>query len=118
MICIETNSCPSGQKSMPWPTDQIEAAGYRLVLEHAYLDVLRSTELVPGALAVIYDKNVMEASGYAATMADVFNEPVYLVEFYDNDPDPPARWSEGVLHVRTPDGGACRSAAPGEPGIC
>jgi len=44
---------------------------------------------VQGVLAVIYDKNHMEASGYAATMAELSHEPVYLVEYYLTDPTPP-----------------------------
>ena len=41
--------------------------------------------LPEGRLAVIYDKNPMEASGYAATMADVFQEEVLYVEFYNGE---------------------------------
>ena len=105
MICIETNSCPSGQKSMPWPNDHSERAGYRLVLEQAFMPAVQAIDAALGGLAVLYDKNGMEASGYAAATADLFNEPVYLVEYYDTDPDPPARWVDGVLHIRTPDHG-------------
>ena len=68
-----------------------------------YLDEL--TDLPAGGLAVIYDKNVMEASGYANTLADVFNEKVYLVEWYMNDDEPPARFNEDkVLEIRSTDG--------------
>jgi hypothetical protein len=118
MVCIETNSCPSGQKSMPWPDDHTDRAGYRLVLERGFADAVRAVDVSLGALAVLYDKNVMEASGYAAAMAELFGERVYLTEFYDTDPDPPARWEEGLLHVRTPElrtrrtGCTCTHAAP------
>lgn len=47
----------------------------------------------------------MEASGYANTLADVFNENVYLVEWYKNDPNPPARFNdEKILEIRLADG--------------
>ena len=35
-----------------------------------------------GVLAVVYDKNPMEAGGYAAALADAAGEPVILVEFF------------------------------------
>ena len=48
----------------------------------------------------------MEASGYAAAMADIANEHVYLVEYYLTDPDPPVRWVDNaqVMEIRTSDG--------------
>lgn len=39
-------------------------------------------------------------SGYAEVLADVTQERVWLVEFYDSDPNPPVRWVDGVMHVR------------------
>lgn len=53
-----------------------------------------------GGLAVIWDKNEMEASGYAAVMADLCDEKVYMTPFYDNDTNPPVKWIEGTF---TPD---------------
>ncbi|KAJ2014518.1 hypothetical protein GGI06_003532, partial [Coemansia sp. S85] len=93
MIIIETNSCPSGQKSMPLLQDTDECGGYRSVLRSAFGDLLRSAE-VDGELAVIYDKNHMEASGYAAAMAEESGEHVWLVEYHDSDQDPPVRWTD------------------------
>ena len=86
MLIIENNSCPSGQKSMPLLDDNKEAGTYRVMIERTYkplIDKHRKKQKTEGALAVFYDKNYMEASGYAAVLADVFAEPVYLVEFYD-----------------------------------
>jgi hypothetical protein len=54
-------------------------------------------------LAVVYDKNKMEASGYAAVLADTMKEYVYLTEFYDNDTNPPVKWEDGWMFVRTKD---------------
>lgn len=81
MVVLETNSCPSGQKSMPLRDDNLEQGGYRQLVEHS-IKPLDNRRLPKGALAVIYDKNPMEASGYAAAMADGFKEPVYLIPYY------------------------------------
>ena len=59
-------------------------------------------------MAVIYDKNIMEASGYAYTMARVCNEPVHLVPLfeqrvYENMENPEVQRSkfdkDGILKV-------------------
>jgi len=43
----------------------------------------------------------MEASGYASCLAELTGEPVYLVAFHADDPDPNARFREdGVLEIR------------------
>lgn len=58
-----------------------------------------------GVLAVLYDKNAMEARGYAGALAELSQEAVYLAESYLTDPDPPLRWDAARrLHVRSPDG--------------
>ncbi|SAL95646.1 hypothetical protein [Absidia glauca] len=103
MIVIETNSCPSGQKSMPLlsETDEHnEQGGYRLVIESAFQEQLSKADRSLGGLAVIYDKNLMESSGYASVLADVSQEDVWLVEWNDNDPDPNVKWLDRVLYVR------------------
>ena len=105
MIVVETNSCPSGQKSMPIPNADAELDGYHVLLRTTFKQMLEEEAaagrlLTSGALAVMYDKNDVEASGYAAAMVDVFHEPVYLVEFYERDADPPVCWRDSVMHVR------------------
>jgi len=100
MVVIETNSCPSGQKSMPLFEEHDDYGGYRTLLEASFLTRLRGKRLPPGDLAVIYDKNIMEASGYAATLADLTSEAVHLVSFYDGGENPRARFDAGHLHVR------------------
>jgi hypothetical protein len=101
MVVVETNSCPSGQKSMPSYDEHDEQYAYRANLERAFMPLLRGRRLPPGELAVIYDKNPMEASGYAAAMADLFDEPVHLVEFPDGpEAEARVRFSAGVLEVR------------------
>ena len=104
IVVIETNSCPSGQKSMPVSLDSPEEAGYRKLLERAFLPQLKKRGLPKGGLAVLYDKNEMEVSGYAATLAELTGESVWLVPFYDKTPDPAARFTKGVLEIRTPNG--------------
>lgn len=102
VVVVETNSCPSGQKSMPRDgTSRAEAslagkalteetqkqAGYRTVMQNSFLPALQqsSARNLPGHLAVIYDKNHMEASGYAAALASLTTERVWLVPFHKSD---------------------------------
>ncbi|KAG0370673.1 hypothetical protein BGZ54_004989 [Gamsiella multidivaricata] len=100
MIIVETNSCPSGQKSMPLLSESDEHGGYRLVLESAFKDMIDKADKSLGGLAVVCDKNMMEASGYASTLAEVMKEKVWLVEFYEYDQDPPVKWVDRVMHIR------------------
>jgi len=105
IVVIETNSCPSGQKSMPRLEEGSEEAGYRILLERTFLPMLKRRGLPTGGLAVLYDKNPMEASGYAATLADLSSETVHLTPCFDGDPNPGYRFSDsGVLSVRDPSG--------------
>ncbi|KAI9358560.1 hypothetical protein DFJ73DRAFT_622174 [Zopfochytrium polystomum] len=101
MIIVETNSCPSGQKSMPLLSELgDDHGGYGVVMDATFREMIISADKSLGDLAVVYDKNGMEASGYAAVMAETTKEQVWLVEFYDEDPDPPVRWQDGVMYVR------------------
>lgn len=104
MVVVETNSCPSGQKSMPLLNEAKEQGGYRQLIEHTFKPrVLQRRKLPPGALAVIYDKNEVEASGYAAAMADAFNEPVYFAPCHEENNQ--TRFNEAnFMEVCTPDG--------------
>lgn len=104
MVLIETNSCPSGMKSMPLIVEKDEQGGYKSMMENTFKPFVEEQEklgnLPKGGLAVIYDKNYMEATGYATTMADVFDEKVYLVEWYTNDEKACCRFTEDrVLEV-------------------
>lgn len=108
MVVVETNSSPSGQKSMPWRDEEREQAGYQELIRRTFLPLLNRRRLPDGGLAVIFDKNPMEATGYAAAIADATGEEVLLVPFFDGDPDPSARFTAGgVLEVRD-DAGAWR----------
>lgn len=99
MVVIETNSCPSGNKSMPPLTDEAEQGGYRLLMERAFVPSLTRRGLPKGDLAVIYDKNRMENAGYAAALADLTNEHVWLAPMPAGR-NGPARFVDGILQVR------------------
>jgi hypothetical protein len=96
MVVLETNSCPSGQKSMPPRTDADEYRGYRYLIENSFLPLLKKRRLPKGALAVIYDKNYMEVSGYAATLAELTGENVYLIPHFNNE-EQYIRFENGVM---------------------
>ncbi|HPH18828.1 MAG TPA: hypothetical protein PLE32_08630, partial [Haliscomenobacter sp.] len=102
MVIIENNSCPSGQKSMPLTDDHKEQGGYRLLIERSFKPfVQKKRSGLQGALAVLYDKNPMEASGYAAVIADVMKEDVFYVPFFNDDPNPPVRYNaDAQMEVR------------------
>lgn len=104
MVVIETNSCPSGQKSMPLYEEHEEQGNYRTLIDWAFMPALAQRRLPAGDLAVVYDKNHTEASGYAAAIADRTGERVHLVKFMDGDDDPPVRFTEGLMEVRGPEG--------------
>ena len=104
VIVIETNSCPSGQKSMPFGDDAQSQSGYRTLLTRTFLPLLKRRRLPKGGLAVIYDKNEMETSGYAAMLADLTNEPVWLVPCFQNETQPLVRFIKGVMEIQTPSG--------------
>ena len=104
MVVIETNSSPSGQKSMPLLDDNLEQGGYRVYMEQVFKRVVKNKRKVKGELAVLFDKNSMEASGYASAMADIFNENVHFVPFYQHDPNPPVRYVDQVMEVLGADG--------------
>eukprot|EP01134_Creolimax_fragrantissima_P007326 CFRG7326T1 len=115
MLVVETNSCPSGQKSMPLLRDDEEYGGYKVMVERAFVPMLEARAageglVENGVLAVIYDKNLMEASGYGGAMAAVFNENVYLVELRDQKGLDPNMTSNQLANLRSckwDDDGVC-----------
>lgn len=99
LTVIETNSCPSGQKSMPLLDLNVEQGGYKRLIEKTFKPMVDAHTL-EGRLAVIYDKNPMENVGYAATIADIFDEDVLLAKFEKTDTDPPVKFIDGIMHIR------------------
>ncbi len=104
MVVIETNSSPSGQKSMPLLNENQEQGGYKELIEKSFLPRLSKKKLPPGKLAVIYDKNYMEASGYAATIADLTGESVFLASFYNERKNKHIQFKNEVLQLKDGDG--------------
>lgn len=100
MVVIENNSCPSGQKSMPLLDDHQELGGYKVLMERSFFPSLKSRRLPNGCLAVLYDKNPVEALGYAAAMAEISGEEVLAVPFHTHNWQEFGRWDNGVLHVK------------------
>ena len=101
MVVLENNSSPSGQKSMPLLDDNKEDGSYRLLIERTFKPLLRrkqGQQRIEGRLAVLYDKNYMETSGYAAVIADVMDEDVLLVPFY-NEENPHIKIDDDILYV-------------------
>ena len=99
MIVIESNSCPSGQKSMPIINDY---GGYKIILENCFKEVLEGKfDNKIGDLAVLYDQNEMESNGFAKVLAELSNENVWLVTYYDENADQAVKWdTEGILSIR------------------
>ncbi|MFI5399334.1 MAG: hypothetical protein ACHQ9S_27715 [Candidatus Binatia bacterium] len=104
MMVLETNSSPSGQKSMPLLDEHDPQGSYRTLVEQVLAPCVKAHSFRAGALAVLYDKNYVEASGYAAALADCFHEPVYLIPYHADTPDPAAYFQDGILQLRTAEG--------------
>ena len=106
-LVIETNSCPSGQKSFPLLDDDQEEGGYRQVIEHTFLPMIKSVlRKAPdeAVLAVLYDKNHTESSGYAQVMANASGRAVYLIPAPHEDPERFLAVRDRELFMRHPDG--------------
>ncbi len=102
MVVIENNSCPSGQKSMPLVDDNKEDGSYRLLIERTFKPILKPKQGVPrisGKLAVFYDKNYMEVTGYAAVIADVFDEEVFLVPYSNSGENEHVKIDNDIFYV-------------------
>lgn len=104
-IIIETNSCPSGQKSMP--TMEFGKNGYTKLMETFIIlsKKWHNKDTDNLTYGVIYDKNPMEAISYAQTLSDLLGVNVHCVEYYDSysKDDPPVRWVDGWLEVKNLD---------------
>ncbi|MFT5584956.1 MAG: hypothetical protein ACI9VR_002544 [Cognaticolwellia sp.] len=104
-VVIEVNSSPSGQKSMPLRNEEDERGGYATLLERSFLPMLKRRGLPKGALAVLWDKNEMEVTGYAAVLADLTGEQVLLARLPTSEGRDAVRCSaDGVLSVKDPKG--------------
>ncbi len=111
MVILETNSSPSGQKSRPSggygsyekAMDNADKAGFDIV-GRAFVGAMEDNafahDKANGRVAVLFDKNYKETTGYAATLADLLKENVLLVPHYRDSPDN-AKWGkDGILQVK------------------
>lgn len=101
MVILENNSCPSGQKSMPLLDDNKEDGSYRLLVERTFKPLLKKKKgMGEGRLGLIYDKNFMEASGYAAVIADVMQEEVLLIPYYKGEANAHIKIEDDWVYVK------------------
>lgn len=101
MVVLETNSCPSGQKYMPLVSAEANPmGGYKVLLDEFLRVVREEKDDDSGGLAVVFDKNVPEVTGYADTLSSISGEEVFLVECYLGDEDPPLKFVDEVMYVR------------------
>ena len=94
---------------MPLLDENDPHGSYRRLVEKTFKPMLEEHEsqlgplkIPNGKLAVVYDKNLMETSGYAATIADVFGESVFLVAYHSQEKEPHVRFVENgqVMQIR------------------
>lgn len=98
-VVIETNSCPAGQKSMPPVVGDDWSSAYWTHLKNTVLPHLSDRDLPAGALAVLYDKNIVENSGYASALAELTGEAVFLVPCRDGTSPAHWRFRDDVLEI-------------------
>jgi hypothetical protein len=106
---IETNSCASGQKSNPLYDENVEDGGYGKLLRNCFLPELERRQnlgLLPeGELGVLFDKNLMEVSGYAAALSTLTGERVHLIPAWTNTDrygPRPFKFENDILYCRRP----------------
>jgi hypothetical protein len=107
MVIIENNSSPSGQKSMPLLDDNKEDGSYRLLVERTFKPYLKNKKGAPkvnGKLVVLFDKNFMEASGYAHIIADVMEEDCFLIPYFHGEDNSHIKTENNQLHFSDDDG--------------
>lgn len=100
MVVIENNSSPSGQKSMPLFNDFQELGGYHEYAARTFHHQMTKRRSVKGCLAVFFDKNEREANGYAAAIAEEFNEKVYLIPFFSAEESHYVRYVDKAFEIQ------------------
>jgi hypothetical protein len=75
--------------------------GYQQLIENSFAPYCKTDKMPKEeVLAVFYDKNRMETSGYAAVMADHFQKPVYLVPFFDREDNDHVRFVKDKIEIK------------------
>jgi hypothetical protein len=100
MVVIETNSAPSGQKSMPLLDDNEELGGYKRIVRDSFLPYIKERRTIPGVYVVIYDKNEKEVRGYAQALKQSVKEDVYTVAYFDGDQFPSVRFENEIMQIK------------------
>ncbi|MDF1798355.1 MAG: hypothetical protein P1V81_04195 [Planctomycetota bacterium] len=106
-LVVETNSCPSGQKSFPLLDEDLEEGGYGRVLKHTFLPHIKTSlrKAEPDdILAVLYDKNEIESSGYAQVLANLTERRTYLIPVPASDPERHIAVRDRWLFAKLPEG--------------
>lgn len=94
---------------MPRIDEENKFASYTRLIGKLYETQIANVDRSLGDLAVVYDSNLLEASGYCALLAELSQEKVWLVEFLiDNDAaekeencfSENVKWLDGFMYVR------------------
>ena len=108
MIIVESNSCPSGQKSMPLIDNTNIYGGYKTILQECFKELINTNNNnnsdVKGDLAVIYDQNQMESGGFCSVLAEITNEKVWFATYFEDETEQETgavKWSsDGQMFIR------------------
>lgn len=96
LILIESNTCASGVKSTPFIDHSDKYGPYKKLVEN-FIQLFDISDPRVGDLAVIYDQNSTESSGYATCLADLTKEKVWLVQYLDDSES--IKWLDGIMFV-------------------
>lgn len=80
MVLIEVNSCPSGQKSMPFLPIESASDRYKKFIKNTFLPYIEEAKNI----GVLFDKNPMENEGYAKAISSLTSQPVYLIPCFED----------------------------------
>lgn len=101
MLLIETNTCPSGIKSMPFIDSCQIYGGYKYLIESVLNDFNElNDDDVDGDLAILYDQNKMESSAYSTMMAELTDQNVWLLEYTDDNCEAIKWENDGYMYVK------------------
>jgi hypothetical protein len=107
MIIVESNSCPSGQKSMPLIDNTNIYGGYKTILQECFKELINTNTNnsdATGDLAVIYDQNQMESGGFCSVLAEITNEKVWFATYFEDETEQETgavKWSsDGQMFIR------------------
>ncbi len=103
MVIIETNSCPSGNKSTPLLNDHDDFGGYGRLAAGGIKQFIKGKRMISGVLAVIYDKNHMENWGYAHAISKEFDESVYMTTYNNGENNSHIKIEDGIIYLNIED---------------